>query len=242
MSFTIDYWNIKLDDAIGVVPQPLILQNCLLSGVFCDRIQSRSASGSLWRADDGYIGGITTNTGSLDTSGIDITLNWNQPIEDWGSVGVSLVGTWVDTYKFSIGTIAADCAGYFGPICGNPIPEWRHKLRGTWNMPWYNTSLALTWRYYGEVKVDASNPNPALAGNYFPVDAKIDAYNYFDLAFSWAMNKNFTLYAGVNNIFDNDPPLVSSLIAGPPFGNGNTYPQIYDTLGRNIFMSVTAKF
>jgi outer membrane receptor protein involved in Fe transport len=46
----------------------------------------------------------------------------------------------------------------------------------------------------------------------------------------------------VNNIFDKDPPLASSLIAGPPFGNGNTYPQIYDTLGRGIFMNVTAKF
>ena len=241
LSFTIDYWSIKLADAIGVVPQPLILQNCLLSGVFCDQIH-RDSLGSLWRSEDGFIGGITTNTGTLDTNGIDLTLNWNQPIQDWGSIGVSLVGTWVDTYKFHIGTVSADCAGYFGPICGNPIPEWRHKLRTTWNTPWYNTSLALTWRYFAEVKVDASQSNPALASNFFPVDAKLKAQNYFDLAASWEVNKNFTLYAGVNNIFDKDPPLASSLIAGPPFGNGNTYPQIYDTLGRGIFMNVTAKF
>ena len=240
LSFTIDYWSIKLDDAIGVVPQPLILQNCLLANVFCDQI-FRSASGSL-RSGAGYIGGITTNTGKVDTSGIDITANWSTPIQDYGSVSVNLVGTWVDKYKFSIGAINADCAGYFGPICGNPIPEWRHKLRGTWNMPWFNTALAATWRYFGEVKVDASNPNPALQALYFPVDAKLDAYNYFDLAFSWAVNKNFQLYAGVNNIFDKDPPLASSLIAGPPFGNGNTYPQIYDTLGRGVFLNVTAKF
>jgi len=32
------------------------------------------------------------------------------------------------------------------------------------------------------------------------------------------------------------------LIAGPPFGNGNTYPQVYDALGRNLFLNVTAKF
>ena len=41
----------------------------------------------------GFIGGITTNTGKVDTDGVDMTLNWNQPIQDWGSVGVSLVGT-----------------------------------------------------------------------------------------------------------------------------------------------------
>jgi hypothetical protein len=51
LSFTIDYWSIKLADAIGVVPQPLILQNCLLSGVFCDQIH-RDSAGSLWRSDD----------------------------------------------------------------------------------------------------------------------------------------------------------------------------------------------
>ena len=241
LSATVDWWSIKLEDAIGVVPQPLILQNCLLANVFCDQIFRAPVSGSL-RSGAGYIGGITTNTGSVDTSGIDLTVNWSQPIQDYGSVSLNLVGTWVDKYKFSIGVVDADCAGYFGPICGNPIPEWRHKLRGTWNTPWYNTSLALTWRYFAEVKVDASNPSPALQASYFPVDKTLKAQNYFDLALSWVMNKNFTVYAGVNNIFDKDPPLASSLIAGPPFGNGNTYPQIYDTLGRNLFINLTAKF
>jgi outer membrane receptor protein involved in Fe transport len=240
LSATVDWWSIKLDDAIGVVPQPLILQNCLLANVFCDQV-FRSANGSL-RSGAGFIGGITTNTGKVDTSGIDITANWSTPIQDYGSVSLNLVGTWVDKYKFSIGVVTADCAGYFGPICGNPIPEWRHKLRGTWNTPWYNTALALTWRYFAEVKVDASNPSPALAASFFPIDKKLAAQNYFDLAFSWAINKNFQVYAGINNIFDNDPPLASSLIAGPPFGNGNTYPQIYDTLGRNLFINFTAKF
>jgi outer membrane receptor protein involved in Fe transport len=240
LSATVDWWSIKLDDAIGVVPQPLILQNCLLANVFCDQI-FRSATGSL-RSGAGFIGGITTNTGKVDTSGIDITANWSTPIQDYGSVSLNLVGTWVDKYKFSIGVVTADCAGYFGPICGNPIPEWRHKLRGTWNTPWYNTALALTWRYFSSVKVDASNPSPALQASFFPVDKKLAAQNYFDLAFSWQINKNFQVYAGVNNILDNDPPLASSLIAGPPFGNGNTYPQIYDTLGRNLFINLTAKF
>ena len=48
LSGTVDYWSIKLEDAIGVVPQPLILQNCLLSGLFCDQIH-RDAAGTLWR-------------------------------------------------------------------------------------------------------------------------------------------------------------------------------------------------
>jgi hypothetical protein len=28
----------------------------------------------------------------------------------------------------------------------------------------------------------------------------------------------------------------------PPFYNGNTYPQVYDTLGRFLFLNITADF
>jgi iron complex outermembrane receptor protein len=239
LSGTVDWWSIRLKDAIGVVPQPLILQNCLLSGLFCDQVH-RDAAGTLWRT--GFIGGITTNTGALDTDGVDVTVNWNQPLDTWGSLGVSLVGTYVNSYKFTIGTVSADCAGYFGVICGNPIPVWRSKVRGTWNTPWYSTAVALTWRYFDSVKLDSTQDNPALATGSFPADQKLGSQNYIDLALSWNINKNFTMYIGANNIFDKDPPILSQAIAGPPFGNGNTYPQVYDTLGRNLFVQLTAKF
>jgi iron complex outermembrane receptor protein len=81
-----------------------------------------------------------------------------------------------------------------------------------------------------------------LHGTYHPANKELDAQNYIDLAFSWQIDKNFSLYAGCNNLFDQDPPVLSQTIAGPPYGNGNTYPQVYDTLGRNLFISLTAKF
>ena len=76
----------------------------------------------------------------------------------------------------------------------------------------------------------------------------IGSQNYFDLAAQWIVNKNFTVRGGVNNIFDRDPPVVSSTARrlpgdlGPALGNGNTFPQVYDTLGRIFFLNVTAKF
>jgi outer membrane receptor protein involved in Fe transport len=42
-------------------------------------------------------------------------------------------------------------------------------------------------------------------------------------------------------VFDRDPPLTSQ--SGPSiFGNGNTFPQVYDALGRRVFVGLTAKF
>ena len=66
---------------------------------------------------------------------------------------------------------------------------------------------------------------------------------YFDIAATWNVNKTFLLRAGINNIFDKDPPIVSNVLADPAiFGNGNTFPQLYDTLGRLVFVSAIAKF
>jgi len=93
------------------------------------------------------------------------------------------------------------------------------------------------------VDVDLSSSNPLLSGSFNPVEAELGQRDYLDLAAMWAITKQFTLWAGVNNVFDKDPPIISSTIAGPSiFGNGNTFPQHYDALGRRIFISLTAKF
>jgi len=45
----------------------------------------------------------------------------------------------------------------------------------------------------------------------------------------------------VNNVLDNDPPLISQSSLGG-FGNGNTFPGSYDHLGRYLFVGLTADF
>ena len=50
---------------------------------------------------------------------------------------------------------------------------------------------------------------------------------------------NFRL--GMNNIFDTDPPVAGNESLGG-FSNGNTYPQVYDAMGRYAFAGVTIDF
>jgi outer membrane receptor protein involved in Fe transport len=93
------------------------------------------------------------------------------------------------------------------------------------------------------VDVEFSSSNPLLSASFNPVDAELAARDYLDLAAMWAVTKNVTLWVGVNNVFDKDPPISNSTtIVGPPFGSGNTYPQMYDAMGRRIFISLSAKF
>lgn len=58
------------------------------------------------------------------------------------------------------------------------------------------------------------------------------------------MNR-YTVRAGINNILDNRPPVIDTAIlglSGLPFGNGNAYPNGYDSLGRELFIGLTADF
>ena len=47
---------------------------------------------------------------------------------------------------------------------------------------------------------------------------------------------------GVSNLMDNDPPVSGFFNNVAVYGNGNTIPGMWDTLGRYLFFGVTQKF
>ena len=132
-----------------------------------------------------------------------------------------------------------NCVGLHGATCGAPQPEWRHKFRATWETPW-SVDVAMTWRHIGKVDQEGTSSSPLLRTAVQPADASFSERNYFDVAVSWAITKKITLRGGINNLFDKDPPI--SGLVGAGFGNGNTYPQVYDALGRRVFFNATASF
>ncbi|MEQ1516760.1 MAG: hypothetical protein ABL931_09755, partial [Usitatibacteraceae bacterium] len=135
-----------------------------------------------------------------------------------------------------------DCKGLHGPTCGVPTPKWRSKTRVSWNTPW-NFDLALTWRHIDSVSQEGTSSNPQLNNPALnPINASYPSRDYFDLAGSWSVTKQFTLRGGINNLFDKDPPISDSTTLAAVFGNGNTYPQVYDALGRRVFINATYKF
>jgi iron complex outermembrane recepter protein len=237
---SVDYFRIKVNNTISAISPALVLNQCVFSGQFCNLIH-RDAQGTLWLT--GFITATNQNLGSLETSGIDATLDYVYPLNNYGSVDFNFVGTWLQEFKKDVGTGlgAYDCKGLFGATCGTPAPEWRHKARATWMTPW-NTDLSVTWRHFDKVKIDSSSSDPQLAGSFDAVNGEMSSRDYLDLAASWNATKQITVWGGVNNVFDKDPPIISSSIAGPPFGNGNTYPQVYDSLGRKFFVSLQYKF
>ena len=59
---------------------------------------------------------------------------------------------------------------------------------------------------------------------------------------SFDIADEFTFRLGVQNLFDKDPPLVGASAGATDVNAANTFPTVYDSLGRTFFAGVTAKF
>ena len=175
-------------------------------------------------------------------SGIDLVSNYRLPLGGKkGTWEMTFNGTYLkeSTTTSFPGAPTYDCAGLYGLTCQTVNPKWRHTLRVSWVSPWGWLASA-QWRYIGKVGLDSNDSNPALSnGAYDAFDAHMPAVSYIDLSGIWEVNHVLTFRAGVNNVLDKDPPIVSNAITGT--GQPNAFPT-YDLLGRVIFANVTLKF
>jgi iron complex outermembrane recepter protein len=76
-----------------------------------------------------------------------------------------------------------------------------------------------------------------------PADAKIPTISYIDLRVSYNIDK-ITVRMGANNLLDKDPPIIDTLndTGNSIYGESNTFPSLYDSLGRYIYANVTIDF
>ncbi len=246
-SMSLDYFDIYVDQYIGAVDAPTVINQCVQTSnpYFCSLFHRDPTSGVLF-GERGYIIATNQNTGFLQTSGLDVTGNYRLDLSslgNYGDVDFSFVGTYLNSRKIEQlpGLGAYNCKGLFGPTCGQPNPAWRHQMRATWNLPWIAASLSANWRYFGSADLSSNDSNPFLQGDYVEINRKIKAYNYLDFAATWKVREQLTLRGGINNAFDKDPPVIAAGLLSS-FGNGNTYPGVYDPMGRTMFVGLTMDF
>ena len=257
-NLSVDYFDIKVAKLISSLPFLKLISCVNGADAACTQIDRDPSNGILY-GSAGSVFAIEENTGYLKTTGIDMEANYRSSFSDWGmpdygSLALNLVGTYTKTYTTQPDTGGGtfECAGFYGPVCGGnavggPIAKWRHKFRITWVTPWPVT-VSMDWRHISGVKLDQNETNPFLKNPFGLTDladAKIPAYDWLDVSGTWRVKDGMTLRFGVNNLLDKDPPIVDQTnfpASGPPFGNGNTFPGTYDSLGRQLFIGITADF
>ena len=160
LAFSVDYFDIKIQDTITTVGADTILAVCgtTRDPAVCGLIHRNAVTGSLWLTPDGFVQDLTQNIGSLRTKGVDINASYSHRIGGLGTLGLSFVGTYLIDLITNTGvSVPYDCTGFYGNVCGVPAPEWRHQARVTWNAP-DGIGVSLRWRYFGAVRQDSRAP------------------------------------------------------------------------------------
>jgi len=230
--FSIDYWNIRLEQVIATVPPQVALNSCATLGTanFCNLI-TRAGNGSLWQGGVAAITATNVNLAAREQKGIDITADYEVDAMD-GTLALDLVGTMLlkKFYQPVPGQTGSDyeCKGFVNTNCF-PSPKWRHSLRMTYTSGEGDWRASLKWRYFGKV----TGTNAA-----HPFDAQLNAQSYFDLAGSVRATENLSFTGGINNLLDKEPPIVGGTLGT----NANTYAGFYDTLGRYLHINATVTF
>lgn len=98
------------------------------------------------------------------------------------------------------------------------------------------------WRHLARTEVELANPSPLLSGKFGAPIQYVGSRDYLDLVGSDQIFGGVMLQIGINNVLDKDPPILTTTAFPPPFFNGNTYPQMYDTLGRYVFANLKIDF
>ena len=231
--FSVDYYSIAIRKGISRISPEVILNECLDGNTAqCVKVR-RGAGGDLWLGSDvnrsGHIVSLLDNLAVEEMRGYDFTARYDRDVGAWGRLNfsdvLSLISAFDNQELEGRQTIHCTAKWDAGSTCGSPTPKLRNNLRLTWLTPW-RVRPSLLWRYVSGVEGLTAE------------EVDLGERHYFDLAAVWDYNKSVSLRAGVNNLFDQAPPL-----GGPSFsGNGNTFPGLYDFLGRYLFIGLTTSF
>jgi hypothetical protein len=232
-TISLDYYDIDIEDYIDTPSGQEALDLCYV-------LQDPIACAGIVR-----IGGAFTETGtgvpayytnftSFHAEGLDLIVNTTADIGRWGELGFALTAHKYLTNEFQTTAASAivDCKGVYGTSC-DPVPEFRSTFRINWFYDDYNASLL--WRHIGAMDAQSNE-----AASLFSSFRSVSSNNYADLSVAYAFQDWARVSLLITNLMDEDPPILGNETGSTSFNSGNTFPSLFDTVGR--MYSINVKF
>jgi len=217
LSLEANYYNIKVDGAIQAIDAGTLLGRCANTGdaVSCAAI-SRSASGQVTQ-----IRGLLQNIASIETDGLDLSLNWRSPQTGAGTFNLLWNATFLFNYHVfvpaTVGTTQIDREGTEQGSPDQAFPKFKSTGIIDWTLGDFGASV--TGRYINHVVEGNGN--------------RLGSRFYTDLQLRWNLSDGFGFAIGANNLFNVDPPGCISC------GLNNMDPTTYDVPGTFFYARVT---
>jgi outer membrane receptor protein involved in Fe transport len=242
LSLSVDYYNIKIADAISSLSPSLRVINCY-NGVphACDSVVF-NPNGTI-----AYIRHDSENLNALKTSGVDFELSYQRSLQQLGinlpgQLSLRLLGTYVDSLIQIDASGPLEKAGWLSlnnRITGVP------KFSGTADLNYSNDrwSLGLFGKLIGQGEYSTLLTEGTGAANTIN-DNHIPAFFYLGLNAEYRLsigNHDVSLFGAINNLMDTNPPLIPSGAVGGASETA-TNPVFYDVIGRSFKVGVRFKF
>jgi outer membrane receptor protein involved in Fe transport len=259
-TLTIDYYTIEIEQMIALEGPDSVYGRCLslaanpsgsITAPGCDSIFRDPTNGNAANIDLPY-----TNQGRAEVEGVDLQVNWSKM---FGSGGLSLNSVMnfnmasetqdrpdLQTFDWAGTTGCAlqiQCQGYDYRIFTDV-----NYFRGPW-------SIGVRHQYWPEIDPGACAPpqaTPTSCSLALQTGGGVqEDYMLFALNGSYQFGEKYTLRAGIENLLDEEPPIVGVNPLQTPFANPGTHAGIglgtavgstYDPLGRRYYLSLTMDF
>lgn len=238
---SVDYYRIKIEDAIGEQSTDLVMRQCTdpafnpafdVNSPFCAGFD-RNQTGRLGNLKRSFF-----NNGRFETSGIDLQINWAMDVGP-GRIGVnSNVNYLISKKSAELDVLPlVEYTGTFGPtqngLNGNSY-EWRSLTEVSYTLE--DLRLAVRWQHLDSIESEASATlDSGVTG--------APAYDLFDLLGNYQVKDNIHLRFGIENVFNEEPPLTLINTAATDGMFGGSYDAVNnDVNGRRFYLGAKVQF
>jgi outer membrane receptor protein involved in Fe transport len=242
-SMSIDYYSIKLDNAIDQLSAQQIVDNCTASNgtaPTCALITRSSPT-----AFPSLVQIAPANIAFLKTAGIDFDASYRTDLGK-GRLAIRLYANYLSKFDTQLAS-NQPVLHYAGVsvVSSNPAayPRWRGNL----SIDYENDHFGVTVgeQMIGKMRLDI--PGAIVAGGVAQqvqfVNSKVPSVFYTDLTLRAKIDvgagKKLEPFLTINNLFDKDPPLIPGTVPGV---NLPTNIAVYDIVGRAYTAGVRFKF
>ncbi|MCW4455596.1 TonB-dependent receptor [Flavobacterium sp. MXW15] len=203
----VTFYRHTVDGAIQAINAQTQLDLCVdtLDPLYCDGI-TRASTGGI-----NSFNNRLTNLGSIKTDGWDVDLFWTFPETSAGRFKLAWQNTFVGRYEATGAAGQRQPQGPGREVVDSAIPEWTSSATLDWRLGNWNASWSV--RHISELTEDCGDAVAfPVCGNQAAGTNTLDAITYHDLQLGYKIDwlKGLQLTAGLNNVFDKDPPICLS--------------------------------
>jgi len=235
---TIDFYDVKIDDAVNVVDFQTQINQCAATGTqFCENVIRNQFTGKLQTINQTEL-----NLAAIRTRGIDTVLRYGLDFGAGGALSMQLTETHLIKLEEAIPLAPRlDNLGELNSGANGRLGSG-FEDRGTFSLVYDVGPFEATWRANYMSSIDDTRPTPdntviSTIYNHVP------AYVYHDMQVRYTLpfKPKAQVYVGANNVFNKQPPFLPMGMASTVTGS-ETAADTYDVFGVFWYAGFNVKF